>query len=253
MNTSNEDVWYSYIKRIDYNDYINLGIVGELSKLYSKNFGKYSDTKKRIKVSPRKFCSLHHGENAYFCSDEWGNILGFCTIDNINIINKINICIITNLVVDKKYRRKGLATSLIKFALNTNNQDHKDFEEKYVGMYTVNPISLWILENIPGLEYVDLHDDYDLNYDYNIKYAIRRFLDVSVDDDKKFRLVNDTIIQNVNGIDIYQDSKDLDEYSTDLIDWYSGLMGKLENPGSEWFLLTKIEELHEFKLDNKKL
>ena len=248
MNEVNEKdkelpLWFSSVT-IDFPS----GLIKMLSEFYSKNFGKYFNTKKRIKVSPYKFCSLHFGETAYFCSDSKGDILGLCIIDIPIYIGRLEIGIITNLIIDKKYRKRGLATSLLKYALYTIDQDNKKhgYNELYVGMYTVNPISLWTLEKIPGVSYINLYDNPE------IKNSLQRyFIDQKGNDiDARFKFISDTILENCSGIDIYQNAKELDEYNSDLINWYSGLMGKLEKPNQEWFLLTKVEGLDEFKLDN---
>lgn len=231
MSDTIGEYWYSEINT-DKISVVDEGVLEEITKLYSKDYGNWIDSGNNIKLSPKKFLSLHLHEMVYFVADKSGDILGFCSVSTR--LNKLKV--ITSMCVKKEYRNKGIGTGLLSYVLKGIHEDGWK-----IGVVSANPISLLILETYPGLEYIDLEEHVvnDISFGVQLSIWIDEFRRKSYSALKKTYTKTEKIsykrIDTGFDIDIPEE-----ELFDNLGTFYRNLMGTL-NPGEEWILFCKYE------------
>lgn len=227
-----EEYWVSVInisKTSESDEYLR-----DICNLYSEDYGVWESTGRKIKLTPRKFISLHKGESVYFArlpkSDE---ILGFFSVQT----RKGNLKVITSGCVKKSYRNKKVATSILKYLLSTLGP----YTTWRIGVVSPNPVFLLTLETYPDLEYIDLENEVrdDVNFGIQLSIFIDEFrrksysaqsISYEKSGDIMFKKINTGFIPTIPESEIHDGLKK----------FYENLMGELR-PGEEWILFTKYK------------
>ena len=79
MSTTIGNYWFSEID-LDNITVVDEGILEDVCKLYSNDFGVWADTGNKITLTPKRFLRLHKHEVVYFVSNVGGNIIGFFSV-----------------------------------------------------------------------------------------------------------------------------------------------------------------------------
>lgn len=232
MSTLIEKYWFSEVD-LDNITVIDEGILKDICKLYSENYGCWADTGNRITITPRKFLNIHKHEKVYYASYNDGTILGFFSV----LTKKHNIKIITSECVKKECRDQRVATLLLEYILQGIHQ----YGLWKIGCVTPNPIMLLTLETHPSLNYIDLESEVSSDVDFGIQLSI--FIDeyrrksynlmsmvYKKADEVDYKKINTGFVPEIPNSEI----KD------GLLKFYQNLMGKLE-PGEEWILFCNYE------------
>lgn len=107
-------------------------VLTECSKLFSENYGHQSAS--NIKLNSKRL--LKYIINGYIvCAYIHGCIVGHACVSNFTF-NGYDISWITQLVVDKNYRRRGIGSALV-----------NSIQGSYIGIASVNITSINIVKN----------------------------------------------------------------------------------------------------------
>ena len=233
MSTTIGNYWFSEID-LDNITVVDEGILEDVCKLYSNDFGVWADTGNKITLTPKCFLRLHKHEIVYFVSNVSGNIIGFFSVRSKQE-NKIKI--ITSGCVKSEYRNQGVATSLLGYILSNIHNGSK----WRIGCVTPNPILLLTIESYPDLEYIDLEDEVASDVSFGIQLSIfidefrRKSYALRSCSYKKTEKISYKKIDTGFSPEVSEaDIKD------GLLEFYQNLMGKL-GPDEEWILFCKYE------------
>ena len=120
----------------------------EFSHLFSANYGRWGRTApekmrgRRIKMSPARYEALRQMEDMYvsYCLDD-GMLIGSCFFLKKRLANDQTCVWITQLVVDSRYRKLGIAKRLLQSAWGFS--DYAAW-----GLATANTITIKTLESV---------------------------------------------------------------------------------------------------------
>lgn len=238
MSKTIENYWYSEINSKNCEN----GILKRIANLYSKNYGTWLGGR-RVSLSLKMFRELHcHGDwKIYFASDSRGDIVGF-----ISLQKRKYVVLITSECVEKSHRQKGIFKNLLQYMLD----NLLEVPEYMIGVCTPNPVVLWTIETNPNLEYIDLGDEIKDNTSFGINISIlfdefrRKSYNALKIPYKRQSEINNKKLET--GFTIEIPKSELKVGCSDLIDFYSNLMGTL-GEGEEWILFTRYGT----GLDNK--
>ena len=238
MSTTIGKYWFSEVD-LDNITVIDEGILEDVCKLYSNDFGVWADTGNKITLTPKKFLGLHKHEVVYFVSNRNGDIIGFFSVFTKQ---QYMIKVITSGCVKSEYRDQGIATSLLEYVLSKIHEGGR----WRIGCVTPNPVLLLTLESYPGLEYIDLEDEVASDVSFGIQLSIfidefrRKSYALRSGRYKKAEEISYKKIDTGFSPEVLEaDIKD------GLLEFYQNLMGKL-GPDEEWILFCKYEP----KFDN---
>lgn len=233
MSTTIGKYWFSEVD-LDNITVIDEGILEDVCKLYSNDFGVWADTGNKITLTPKYFLRLHKHEVVYFVSNRNGDIIGFFSVFTKQ---QYMIKVITSGCVKSEYRDQGIATSLLEYVLSGIHEGGK----WRIGCVTPNPVLLLTLESYPGLEYVDLEDEAASDVSFGIQLSIfidefrRKSYALRSGRYKKAEEISYKKIDTGFSPEVLEaDIKD------GLLEFYQNLMGKL-GPDEEWILFCKYE------------